>query len=90
MPTDATLAKWRSWAITAILLGVVGGIGLCIYAGIHLGHDGLANAKCTATNCEVTAEAAHYGQLFNIGMFAGLGLVIMGTTAAIVLTAKKR
>ena len=88
--TDATLAKWKSWAITAILLGIVGGIALCVYAGMHLGHDGLANGTCSGSNCEITAEAAHYGQLFNIGMFAGLGLAIGGTTAAIVLSAKKR
>jgi hypothetical protein len=87
---DATLAKWRSWAITAILLGVVGGIALCVYAGMHLGENGLANGACSGSNCEITAEAAHYGQLFNIGMFAGLGLAIGGATAAIVLTAKKR
>ena len=84
------LAKLKSWAITAILLGVVGGISLCVYAGMHLGHDGLADAKCSGSNCEVTAEAAHYGQMFNIGMFAGLGLVIMGVTAVIVTSAKPR
>lgn len=89
MPTNATLAKWKSWAITAILLGVVGGVALCIYAGIHLGHDGLADGKCSGSNCEVTVAAAHYGQLFNIGMFGGLGLVILGTTAVVVLSAKK-
>ena len=88
--TDASLAKWKSWAITAIILGVVGGIALCVYAGSHLGENGLANGSCSGSNCEITAEAAHYGQLFNIGMFAGLGLAIMGTTAVIVLSAKKR
>lgn len=82
---------WRSRAIVSIVLGLVGGVALSVYAVFFQAMNDMARSGCDGGGCEARLDAngARYQSLLLLGLLVGGGLVVVGS-AVLVRTKRYR